>query len=241
MRSAPAERAAGSGPRGRHAGITGTVPTSLTLGSAPRDRPFPHVNAPQRTWLPGSAPARSGCERLPRSYPSPDLRVRWGTSLPLGSSGLYGHYRRTPAACQGVCRAISPRVCRATAGRAGGRPPRPIHPPPNRRRMACCRRVGAEFPAHSAPEAWSVEPNAVRMVWLEEAAGRSTRKRACRHGAVAVPAERQTGTPAAAQGHEIRHGRGDTPRVLLGGSGGMPRANGTAPGQPRPANAARRG
>ena len=70
-------------------------------GETPRDRPLPHVNAPQRTWIPGRS--RRGPDDA--TYPAarrPSLAPPGGEPrFRIGSSGLYVQSKRTPELCQG--------------------------------------------------------------------------------------------------------------------------------------------
>ncbi len=79
-----------------------TAPTNFAASPLPViDRST--VPRPATSTVPRPIPATNWIrESHPAVALSPIARVRWGASLPLGSSGLYVHDTRTGRACQGV-------------------------------------------------------------------------------------------------------------------------------------------
>ena len=68
-----------------------TAPTDSTPSPAPRGRPLPRVDAPQRTRFPGRPRLRPDQSGEPRSAPDPVAAPVGEPVAGAGPSGLYVH------------------------------------------------------------------------------------------------------------------------------------------------------
>ncbi len=83
-----------------------TVPTNFAASPLPVTDHSP-APRPATDAVPWSVPCTNRIRKgYPAVAPSTIVRVRWGASLLLGSSGLYVHDTRTVLACQGVRRSL---------------------------------------------------------------------------------------------------------------------------------------